>query len=301
MVSTKEIGDVVEHMLGYIENNLQKKITLNDLAKAIGYSQWHTSRIFTEYTGMNPFQYIRKMRLEKAALMLRNEKCKIVDVAFDFVFDSHEGFTRAFTRQFGRTPKNFRKDCKKPLEFMSLSARNSFLRLKNGGLSMTDKKSSRSFFVQVVDRPARKLILKRGKKATDYFEYCEEVGCDVWEVLTGVKEALYEPAGMWLPERLRKPGTSEYVQGVEVPDEYNGDIPEGFEIIELRPCKIMVFQGEPFDEEKFGEAIHELWEIIEKYDPKVYGFEWADEDGPSFQLEPRGFRGYIEARPVREI
>ncbi|HYE10704.1 MAG TPA: AraC family transcriptional regulator, partial [Patescibacteria group bacterium] len=37
------------------------------------------------------------------------------------------------------------------------------------------------------------------------------------------------------------------------------------------------------------------------YDPKLYGFDWADEDAPRIQLEPAGYRGYIEARPVRQI
>ena len=38
-------------------------------------------------------------------------------------------------------------------------------------------------FVQVVERPARKMILKRGKKAVGYFEYCDEVGCDIHSFL----------------------------------------------------------------------------------------------------------------------
>jgi hypothetical protein len=42
-------------------------------------------------------------------------------------------------------------------------------------------------------------------------------------------------------------------------------------------------------------------EVMKSYDPKVYGFEWADEDAPRFQLAPMGYRGYIEARPVRQI
>jgi AraC family transcriptional regulator len=37
------------------------------------------------------------------------------------------------------------------------------------------------------------------------------------------------------------------------------------------------------------------------YNPEIYGFCWADEDGPRFQLEPQGYRGYIEGRPVRAI
>jgi len=156
-------------------------------------------------------------------------------------------------------------------------------------------------FVQVVDRPARKLLLKRGIKAAHYFEYCDEVGCEVWDELSNIKEALYEPIGMWLPDNLRSPGTSIYAQGVELPLDYAGAIPAGYEIIDLKPCQMMVFQGQPFDDEKFTDAIADLWEVMNSYNPEVYGFAWADEDGPRFQLVPMGYRGYIEARPVRAI
>ncbi|MDW7729939.1 MAG: hypothetical protein SCJ94_08020 [Bacillota bacterium] len=167
---------------------------------------------------------------------------------------------------------------------------------------MTENEKTSTVFVQVVERPRRKLILKRGIKASHYFDYCEEVGCDVWEILSGIKEAMYEPAGMWLPANLVKPGTSTYVMGVEVAADFSGTVPEGFEIIELAPCKMMVFQGEPYeDEENFGDAIEDLWEVMKRYNPTIYGFEWADEDAPRFQLEPQGYRGYIEARPVRSI
>jgi len=106
---------------------------------------------------------------------------------------------------------------------------------------------------------------------------------------------------MWMPENLRKPGTSVYAQGVEVPVDYSGEVPEGFELIDLPPCKMMVFQGQPYDDEKFQDAIYELWEVMKTYNPEIYGFKWADEDGPKFQLAPMGYRGYIEARPVRQL
>lgn len=166
---------------------------------------------------------------------------------------------------------------------------------------MNTKSNPNTVFVQVVDRPTRKLILKRGKRAKDYFAYCEELGCDVYEELKGVKDALYEPIGMWLPENLRKPGTSEYAMGVEMPADYRGPVPAGYEIIDLKPCKMMVFQGQPYDDAKFMDAIGDLWEVMKTYTPELYGFEWADEDGPRFQLEPQGYRGYIEARPVRQL
>ena len=121
------------------------------------------------------------------------------------------------------------------------------------------------------------------------------------EVLTSIKEAIYEPIGMWLPENMIKQGTSKYAQGVEVPLDHVGLVPERYEIIELPECKMMIFQSEPYDDEKFEDAIDMVWEKMKKYDPKVYGFKWADEDGPRIQLEPLGYRGYIEARPVRPI
>jgi hypothetical protein len=166
---------------------------------------------------------------------------------------------------------------------------------------MTQKQSAQAVFVQVIERPARKALIKRGIKACDYFEYCEEVGCDIWGVLTSVKEALYEPAGFWLPASWIEPNTSEYVQGVEVPVDYAGKIPVGLDLIDLPPCKMMIFQGEPFADEDFGEAIGQLWELIDRYDPKLFGFAWAPEAGPRFQLEPRGDRGYIEGRPVKSL
>jgi hypothetical protein len=179
--------------------------------------------------------------------------------------------------------------------------RDYYLTLQRGEDRMKNNQNVNTVFVQVIDRPARKLVLKRGIKAKDYFEYCEEVGCEVWGVLSSIKEALYEPIGMWMPENLRKPGTSTYTQGVEVPADYAGEEPEGFELIELPPCKMMVFQGQPYEDEKFQEAIDELWEVMKGYNPEIYGFTWADEDGPRFQLAPMGYRGYIEARPVRPL
>ena len=296
-----EVINAVQRMQDHINENINLPITLSDIAKAAGYSQWHSARIFKELTGKSPFEYLRALRLSKAALQLRDKQTKIIDVAFDFVFDSHEGFTRAFHKQFGVSPKKY-SDNPKPIQlFMPHRIRDYYLTLQKGEIEMSEKKSTNTVFVQVVERPSRKLIMKRGIKATHYFEYCEEVGCDVWGTLSSIKEAMYEPAGMWLPNNLIKPGTSKYVQGVEVPQNYTGEIPDGFEIIGLQPCKMMVFQGEPYEDEKFGEAIEELWDVMKKYNPQIYGFEWADDDVPRFQLEPQGYRGYIEARPVRQL
>lgn len=292
----------VQRMQDYIEQHTAEPITLRMLARAGGYSPWHSARIFKELTGKTPFEYIRTVRLSQAAIRLRDEDVRIIDVALDFVFDSHEGFTRAFSKQFGMSPRYYSRNTPPLKLFMPTRIRDYYLKMQQGEGIMSEKPSTYTVFVQVVDRPERKLILKRGVRATHYFEYCEEGGCDeVWGVLTGIKDALYEPIGMWLPENLRRPDTSVYAQGVEMPADYADKVPEGFELIDLPPCKMLVFQGQPYDDEKFEQAIGNLWEVMKSYDPELYGFAWADEDGPRFQLEPMGYRGYIEARPVRQL
>ena len=293
-----------QRMQAYIETHLKEPITLHDLALAAGYSPWHSARIFKQATGYAPFEFIRTLRLTRAAELLReNGDIRVIDVAFDFVFDSQEGFTRAFSRQFGLPPLRYRKsDPSDPLSghsFLPPSAYEYYRRKQKGEMDMKDKPLT--VFVQVVERPARKLILKRAKNASHYFDYCEEVGCEIWNELSQIKQALYEPIGMWLPDEFRPQGTSYYAQGVEVPETYDGEIPDGYELISLPPCKMMVFQGPSYEDAKFEDAIESLWEVMAGYDPRLYGYEWADQDAPRFQLAPMGYRGYIEARPVREL
>ena len=286
-------------MQDYIEENICEVITLHELAECARFSPFHCARIFKELTGKSPFEYIRMMRLSRAALKLRDEKTRIIDVAFDFVFDSHEGFTRAFSREFGITPQNYRRQPRPVYLFMPTPVRDRYLFFLKEKNKMDNKQFGSTVFVQVIERPERKLILKRGRNAADYLEYCEEVGCEIWGLLCSIKEALYEPIGMWLPDAFRPSGTSIYAQGVEVPVNYSGIVPDDCDIITLPSCKMMVFQGPPFKDEEFDTAIGHISEIIKTYDPQIYGFQWADEDAPRFQLEPQGYRGYIEARPVR--
>ena len=296
--------NAVQNMQDYIHQHLNEPITLAELSREAGYSPFHSARIFKVHVGKAPFEYIRSLRLSQAALKLRDEKVKVLDVAMDFVFDSHEGFTRAFSKEFGIAPFKYSKNPPPINLFMPTSIREQYLFYQRGGLSI-ERKSTGLFvstvFVQVLERPERKLIIKRGKKAQNYFEYCYEVNCDIWGLLCSVKEALYEPIGVWLPERFRPEGTSFYAQGVEVPFDYRGTVPEGLEMIELPACHVMVFQGPPFENDDFYEAIMDLSEHIDGYLPELYGYRWADEDALRFQLEPQGYRGYIEARPVKII
>ena len=156
---------------------------------------------------------------------------------------------------------------------------------------------TKNIFIHLITKPERKVIIKRGITAANYWDYCNEVGCDVWGILTSIKSISGEPICLWLPKKYIAKNTSEYVQGVEVPCDYNGIIPEGFDVITLPATNYLMFQGEPFEEENFGEAIEQVQAAIKKYDPSILGYKW-DKENPRIQLEPIGTRGYIEMLAV---
>jgi AraC family transcriptional regulator len=289
-----------QRMQDYIEAHLTEPITLSALAKSARYSPWYAARIFRECVGKTPFEYIRLRRLSAAVARLETSSTRVVDVAFDFVFDSHDGFTRAFSRHFGMTPTEFRRLRPKLELFMPRRMRDYYVYRQIGATTMSTH-SPHTVFVQVISRPARKLVLRRGREAKHYFEYCEEVGCGIWDELSKFDGALHEPMGLWLPDKLRKPGTSSYVQGIEMPADFAGELPDGYDVIDLPACQMMVFQGPPFEDKDFSEAITSLWDCMKAYKPETYGFAWADDDAPRFQLAPLGYRGYIEGRPVRSV
>jgi len=298
-----EISDAINRMKAYIASHLQEPITADDIAKAAGYSQYHAARIFKRETGLSPFEYIRRERLMSAAHALRHGNQKVMDIALDFVFDSHEGFTRAFANGFGILPKKY-ADYPQPEGWL---IPRSYLNRSKSNMEETDMNQTAIIFTQIMERPARKLILKRGTKADDYFAYCEEVGCGknddsaAWDVLSEIKDALYEPVGLWLPDNMRPAGTGVYAHGVEVPFGYSGEIPDGYDVIELEPCKLLVFQGEPYDDKDFENAINICTERICKFNPEVYGYKYAPELAPKMQLKPWGWRGYIEMYPIVSV
>ena len=286
--------EAVQRMQDYIAGHLDQNITMADLAKAAGYSPWYSYRLFHSLLHMTPAVYIRRLRLSRSALRLRDEKVKIIDVAYDSGFESVDGYQRAFYKEFGCNPYEY-----------SVSPMPIYL-FKPYGVKYSKRKDSKemsevkSVFVQIVEKPTRKVIIKRGKTATEYFKYCEEVGCDVWGLLCSMKSINGEPVCLWLPEQYIREGTSAYVQGVEVASDFDGQIPEDFDVIELPKCKYLLFQGEPFEEETFGEAIQQVWDAIKKYNPESIGYVW-DDSNPRIQLEPVGTRGYMELHPVKSI
>lgn len=283
----------VRLMQDYIRSHINEDISIDTIAKEISYSESYARKIFIKHLGMTPAVYIRRLKLSKSALKLRDENCQILDLAMKMGFGSADGYQRAFRREFGCNPKEYSGS---PVPIWLFTP---YL-LENKERKATIMKEIRNIFIQVIEKPARKVIIKRGIKATEYWTYCQEVGCDVWGLLSSIKSISGEPVCLWLPEHLRNPIENVYVQGVEVELDYSGIIPEGFEIIELPASTYLLFRGEPFEEDDYEDAIGEIWNAEKKYNPEFIGYEW-DESNPRIQLEPIGERGYIELVPVKKL
>ena len=290
----KEQIEAVQRMQNYIESRWQESITLAVLSEVSHFSPWYSARLFRKLTGLSPADYIRRYKLSRSALRLRDEDCKVIDVAFDLGFGSVDGYQRAFHREFGCNPREYAAH-PVPLYLMTPYG----VKYRFTEKEPMNMEQIKNVFIQVIEKPARKVILKRGIQAYDYMTYCNEAGCDVWGLLTSIKSISGEPVCLWLPEQYRPEGTSQYVQGVEVSSDYGGPVPEGFDVIQLPAASFLMFQGEPFEEEDFCQAIQMVQTAMDRYDLSVIGLA-PDPENPRIQLEPIGTRGYIEMIPVKQ-
>jgi len=89
--------------LKYIEENLECTLAVRVLAEYMGYSEYHFSREFSHQLGISVMDYVVRRKLIKAAEMLIDGQ-KVLDVAIQFGWQSHGGFTKAFKREYGFSP-----------------------------------------------------------------------------------------------------------------------------------------------------------------------------------------------------
>jgi len=300
-MDTEKIA-AVSRMQAYIAAHLQEEITLENLCDAAGYSKFHAARVFAQLTGKTPFAYIRALRLTQAAQALRDSNSKVIDVAISSGFDSHDGFTRAFARQFGIAPQRYSRETPPVRYFVSNPVAHAHIIFEEK--QPMNETVSTIVTATVVERPARKLVLQRAKttQGGDYFAYCEEMGCD-WEGLLGsIAEKFDTPALLTLPPNLVTLGTSNTAAGVEVPIDYVKPIPAGYDVIELPPCQMLYLNGTPYEnEDDFCTAIEIAFAAQRSYDPTPFGRQFAPELAPHFNFGACAAGGAKLAMPVKTI
>lgn len=103
-------SNLFRDVISYIEANLEQPIDVAMLCQHFNLSKYHFHRQCSAYFGMPLMSVVRLLRLKRAAYQLAfgaNEK--IMDIALECGYDSHEAFTRSFQRHFKQSPSEFRK------------------------------------------------------------------------------------------------------------------------------------------------------------------------------------------------
>lgn len=95
-----------EKCFEFIEMNITDILNPAILSQYTGYSLFHFCRLFQIYKGMSPMEYIRKRRLELSLIDIMNKE-KIIDIALKYGFETSGGYTRAFRKEYGTTPKKY--------------------------------------------------------------------------------------------------------------------------------------------------------------------------------------------------
>ena len=109
MKETKEIYlESLNRAIQFVENNLDKKILLKDIAREAFLSEFHFHRIFKSLTGETIKEFLLRLKIERAAIRLKYSKDNIRRIAFENGYENHETFTRAFKKYFELTPQEYR-------------------------------------------------------------------------------------------------------------------------------------------------------------------------------------------------
>jgi len=96
---------LVNDAIDYIEKNLNQNISVEDISNRFFISKYYFVRIFKALTNYTVKEYIEKRRMTEAAKKLIKSQRKVIDIAFEFGYGSHEVFTRKFKKFFSLTPR----------------------------------------------------------------------------------------------------------------------------------------------------------------------------------------------------
>jgi AraC family transcriptional regulator len=155
----RRIDRVIDHLRG----NLHRQVKLGELAKVACFSEFHFHRIFGAVSGETLNTFTNRLRLEKAARLLRYSDKSLTDIALDCGFSSSATFSRAFRSGYDTSPSQFRKsgEIKKSKICKELFSAHEYL------LPMTAGEKRVAFPVRLIDVPERQVAYIR---VTNAFE-----------------------------------------------------------------------------------------------------------------------------------
>jgi AraC family transcriptional regulator len=98
----------IDEVIAYIHQHIYEPLLLSQLARHIGYSPYHFTRIFKARIGLSPLYYVSSLRLQKAKDLLLRTNLNVRDIGLEIGQQSLGTFTTRFTERVGLTPSDFR-------------------------------------------------------------------------------------------------------------------------------------------------------------------------------------------------
>lgn len=101
--------DIIQKSILFMKNNLEKKLTLEEIAHSVGYSVSHFSNYFMSKTTFPPIDYYNQLKIQKACSYLQFSNLKIKEIAYKLGYYDPFHFSKSFKKETDLTPKEYRK------------------------------------------------------------------------------------------------------------------------------------------------------------------------------------------------
>ncbi len=106
-------GDMITEVILYMRDNLEQKLSVEDMAAQHRFSVSHFSSLFRKSTGMPPIDYFIHLKMQKACQLLFSQDAKIKQVALQLGYEDPYYFSRIFKKYMGTSPEQYRTSTKK--------------------------------------------------------------------------------------------------------------------------------------------------------------------------------------------
>lgn len=161
--ANSEYTQRIDRVIDYLRGNLDRPVKLAELADVACFSEFHFHRIFTAVSGETLNSFTNRLRLEKAARLLRYSEQSLTDIALDCGFSSSATFSRAFRSGYDTSPSQFRKSG----EIKNSKIRKELFPEDEYGIPMSAEEKRAAFPVRLIDIPERQVAYIRVKNAFD--------------------------------------------------------------------------------------------------------------------------------------
>ena len=104
----RDVPFILKEIVEYIEHNINEKISISDLSVRSRWKKQHFIRVFTNYIGKTPYQFILSKKIAMAKKMITETDIPVIDIGFELGFQSHANFCNAFKKITTKTPSDFR-------------------------------------------------------------------------------------------------------------------------------------------------------------------------------------------------